>query len=41
MYNQNRIEFTPISDKLSDAPSVNVVNQNEATKRQVGATSIN
>jgi hypothetical protein len=36
IYNQNRIEFSALSDKLSDAPSVNVINQDEATGRQLG-----
>ena len=33
MYNQNRIEFQPLSEKLSDAP--NVVSQDVATGRQL------
>jgi len=35
MYNQNKIEFNPLSDKLSDAPKVNVVSQDVATGRQL------
>jgi hypothetical protein len=35
IYNQNRIEFSAISDKLSDAPT-NVASQNEAMGRQLG-----
>jgi hypothetical protein len=36
IYNQNRIEFSALSDKLSDAPSVNVVSQDTAMSRQLG-----
>ena len=35
MYNQNKIEFNPLSDKLKDAPT-NVVSQDVATGRQLG-----
>ena len=35
LYNQNKIEFNPLSDKLSDAPT-NAVSQDVATKRQLG-----
>jgi hypothetical protein len=36
IFNENKIEFSAISEKLSDAPSVNVVSQDEATGRQLG-----
>ena len=35
MYNANRIQFQPVSEKLSDAPT-NVVSQDEAMGRQLG-----
>jgi len=35
MYNQNKIEFNPLSDKLSDTPT-NVVSQDTAMGRQLG-----
>ena len=35
VYNQNKLEFTALSDKLSDSFNPNVVSQNEATKRQL------
>jgi hypothetical protein len=35
IYNENKIEFKPYSDKLSDAPT-NVASQNEAMGRQLG-----
>jgi hypothetical protein len=35
MYNQNKIEFSALSDKLSDAPA-NVVSQDVASGRQLG-----
>lgn len=36
LYNQNRIEFSSLSDKLSDAPSVNVLSKDETKGRQLG-----
>jgi len=38
MYNQNKIEFSALSDKLKDAPT-NVVSQDVATGRQLGEQS--
>ena len=35
IYNQNRIEFSALSDKLSNAPT-NIISQDEATGRQLG-----
>jgi hypothetical protein len=35
LYNQNKVEFKPISEKLRDAPNVNVVSKDEATGRQL------
>jgi hypothetical protein len=35
IFNENRIEFSALSDKLSDAPSVNVVSQDTAMTRQL------
>lgn len=37
IYNENKIEFTPLSDRLRDAP--NVLSENEATGRQLGEES--
>ena len=40
MYNQNRIEFNALSDKLSDAPTTgNIISQNDAKGRQLGEQS--
>jgi hypothetical protein len=36
MYNQNKIEFSALSDKLSDVPKDNIISQDEATGRQLG-----
>jgi hypothetical protein len=34
-YNQNKIEFNPLSERLEDAPT-NIISQDEATERQLG-----
>ena len=35
IYNNNRIEFTPLSENINNPISQNITNQNEATRRQL------
>lgn len=39
IYNINKLEFNPMSEKLGDAVNVNVVSQNEAMKRQLNGVT--